>query len=337
MKAAGRLAAALVLVAVQAGSAAAQGGPSGASPPLGGLLDRPLGEGPVPREPGSVVPGLAAPAVPYAPPSTPDTGMPDLGLEAPVYLVARLSEEGPALTQGLKWRVYADTPGADGRLTLVATAEGGDADLRLAPGDYLVHTAFGHAGRTSRLTVRPGVTSQTVLLNAGGLRLDAQFSGQQPIRTGRVVFDIYESEFDSRGERKLVAGDVKPGEVVRLNADTYHVVSRYGAVNAVVRVDIRVEPGKLTEATVVQNAARVTLKLVSQPGGEAIANTRWSVLTPGGDVVVEATGAFPAFVLASGEYQVIARNENRLFTRDFVVEAGNHGEVEVLTSQVLHP
>ncbi|WP_293724591.1 hypothetical protein [Stappia sp.] len=309
---------------------------------LGEAIDAPLVENPLERTPDPVdplisgpVPGLEAPAVPYAPYATPDTGMPDLGHEAPVYLVARLSEDGPALTRGLTWRVYADKPAPDGRLDLVATAKGGDADLRLKPGDYLVHTAFGYAGRTSRIHVRGGVTSQTILLNAGGLKLDAQFSGHQPIRTGPVVFDIYESEFNSRGERKLVAGNVKPGEIVRLNADTYHVVNRYGAVNAVVRADIRVEPGKLTEATVYQNAARVTLKLVSQEGGEAIANTRWSVLTPGGDMVVEATGAFPAFVLASGEYQVIARNENKLYSREFAVATGNHGEVEVLTSQLL--
>ncbi|MHC5653011.1 hypothetical protein [Stappia sp. ICDLI1TA098] len=289
------------------------------------LSASPLLEGPVP----------GASVVPYAPSSTPDTGMPDMGKEAPVYLVARLSEDGPAVSQGVTWRVYAEKPNAEGKLELVASAKGGDADLRLTPGEYFVHTAFGYAGRTSRISVRHGVTSQTVLLNAGGLKLDAQFGGHQPIRTGRVVFDIYQSEFSSRGERKLIAGNVKPGEIVRLNADTYHIVSRYGAVNAVVRADIRVEPGKLTEATVYQNAARVTLKLVSQPGGEAIANTRWSVLTPGGDTVVEATGAFPAFVLASGDYTVIARNEDKLYTRDFNVETANHGEVEVLTSQLL--
>ena len=41
-------------------------------------------------------------------------------------------------------------------------------------------------------------------------------------------------------------------------------------------------PGKLTEAAVYQKAARLTLKLVSEHGGEAIANTAWSVVTPSG-------------------------------------------------------
>lgn len=301
-------------------------------PPLNGSEDPPLD---ALLEGGGLVRGALTPAVPYAPAITPQTGMPSVGGPAPVYLVARLSDTSPTLTQGVAWRVYSDTPGDDGTLDLVASVDGGDADLRLEPGSYLVHAAFGYAGRTSRLEVGNGVTSRTMLLNAGGMKLDAQFSGHEDIRVGRVRFDIYEREFDNRGERKLVAGDIAPGEIVRLNADTYHVVSRYGAINATVRADIRVEPGKLTEATVYHNAARVTLKLVDEPGGEALANTAWSVLTPGGDQVAEANGAFPAFVLASGEYQVIARNDDQLYSRKFKVKTAEHGEVEVLTSQVL--
>lgn len=285
--------------------------------------------------PPAPIQGAIAPAVSYAPAITPDTGMPAPSGVSPVYLVARLSEDSPSLTRGVSWRVYADKPGEDGKLELVATATGGDADFRLEPGTYIVHTGFGFAGRTSRIAVNNGVTSQTVLLNAGGMKLDAQFSGHMPIATGRVRFDIYEREFDNRGERRLVAGNIAPGEVVRLNADTYHVVSRYGAVNAIVRADIHVEPGKLTEATVYHNAARVTLKLVNQRGGEALANTAWSVLTPGGDVVAEGNGAFPAFTLASGEYQVIARNADKIYSRNFMVKTAEHGEVEVLTSSVL--
>ncbi len=41
------------------------------------------------------------------------------------------------------------------------------------------------------------------------------------------------------------------------------------------------------------------------PGGEALANTSFSVLTPGGDVIRELIGAFPSLVLAEGEYVAI--------------------------------
>ena len=41
---------------------------------------------------------------------------------------------------------------------------------------------------------------------------------------------------------------------------------------------------------------------------------QWSVLTPGGDVVKEAIGAFPKVILAEGEYSVVARNEGKTST-----------------------
>src|SRR3546814_11951246 len=93
--------------------------------------------------------------------------------------------------------------------------------------------------------------------------------------------------------------DVRPGMIVRLNAGTYHVVSEYGDINAVVRADIQVEAGKLIEATLQHRAAQITLKLVSQPGGEAIADTAWSVLTAAGDIVNESVSAFSKIGRAS--------------------------------------
>lgn len=278
---------------------------------------------------------LAPTITPYAPATLPDPALSGFSDDGALYLVAKLTEEAEPLSNGVVWRVYSESANADGKLELVASAAGGDAEFHLDPGSYLIHTAYGHAGTTSRITLRRGVESRTVVLSAGGLKLDALFSDRSPINSSQVLFDIYETEFDSRGERQLVASNVRPEAIIRLNADTYHVVSRYGSVNAVVRADIRVEPGKLTEATVYHNAAAVTLKLVKEEGGEALANTSWSVLTPGGDVVVEATGAFPSFVLASGEYQVVARNNSQNYSRNFTVETGQDREVEVLTSNTL--
>jgi len=98
----------------------------------------------------------------------------------------------------------------------------------------------------------------------------------------------------------------------------------------VVRADVSVQPGKLTDATVHHRAAQVTLKLVASKGGEAQADTQWSVITPGGDTIKESIGAFPVFVLSEGEYTAIARNEGRVISREFKVEAGKDQEVEVL-------
>jgi len=270
--------------------------------------------------------------VPYAPAWSASAGISGGLQQGALYLLAKLTADSPPLNDGLIWRIYSETTNADGRLQLVATSKGGDAEFRLDPGTYLIHTAYGHAQATNRIVIGKEVQSKMVTLNAGGIKFGAALKDGEDLDGKPVSFDIYGMDFNQRGERNVIARNLKPGSIVRLNADTYHVVSNYGSVNATVRADIQVLPGKLTEATIFHKAAGITLKLVNERGGEAIANTTWSVLSPGGDVVVEATGAFPDFVLAEGEYEALARNNGRTYLQTFTVDPGEDREVEVVTS-----
>ncbi|MDF1610008.1 hypothetical protein PZ897_17650 [Hoeflea sp. YIM 152468] len=249
-----------------------------------------------------------------------------------VQMEAALTEAGAPLGYGLTWRIFHPVLGPDGKLPLLATAEGGSAQFEFEPGEYFVHVAFGRAGVTKKLTVPKGgpVEKQHIVLEAGGLMLNAVSGIDARIPAGKLRFDIYKSGEGIDGEQQLVVEDVKPNNIVRLNAGTYHIVSEYGSVNAVIRSDIRVEAGKLTEAVIQHRAAQLTLKLVSEPGGEAIADTAWSILTSGGDVVSESVGAFPTIVLAEGDYTAIARNKTKVYQREFTVVAGRNSDVEVL-------
>ena len=130
--------------------------------------------------------------------------------------------------------------------------------------------------------------------------------------------------------------NVAAGDVALLPEGTYYIISNYGDANSVVRSDIRVQAGKLTDVTVSHRAAVITLKLVSDRGGEALANTAWSVITPGGDVIKESIGAFPRVVLSEGEYRAIAKNEGKVFERPFNVVNGVDGEVEVVARLARH-
>ncbi|MEP4767218.1 MAG: hypothetical protein ABJY83_04890 [Roseibium sp.] len=270
--------------------------------------------------------------VPYAPAFAETQGVSEGLNQGALYLLAKLTRDSDPLDEGLIWRIYSETTNSDGRLQLVATSKGGDAEFRLEPGAYLIHTAYGYAQATNRIVIGKEVLSKMVTLNAGGIKFGASMKDGKNLEETSVSFDIYGLEFDERGERDLIASGVKPGSVIRLNADTYHIVSQYGDVNAIIRADIQVLPGKLTEATIFHKAADITLKLVNEHGGEAIANTTWSVLSPGGDTVVEATGAFPDFVLAAGEYEAIARNNGRTYLHTFEVSPGEDREVEVVAS-----
>ena len=267
---------------------------------------------------------------PAAPPLSPfemiQVGESDLNLEA------HLADGSPPLTHGVTWRVFTAQPGADGALPLLATSIGGTASFRLPGGTYYVHAAYGRAGAVKRVDMRGEPRNEPLNLDAGGLRLTAVIGEDKPANKETVTFEIYRDDED--GERVRLVDDADESTVLRLNTGTYHVVSRYGAVNAIVRADIQVNPGKLTEATIRHMGAEVTLKLVETEGGEALANTQWTVLTPAGDILHESVGAFPSIILAEGTYTAIARHGDQNYSRDFDVEAALDRDVEVKLSDI---
>lgn len=248
-------------------------------------------------------------------------------------LKASLTDGGEEVTRGLTWRIFDPTPGADGKLPLIASAQGGTTTFELKPGGYLIHAAFGRAGITKRITVGREPVRDTVVLDAGGLKLGAVLANGKALSSDKLSFSIYEARPDTTGERPLITRDVKPNTVVRLNAGDYHIVSNYGNVNAVVRSDIKIEAGKLTETAVEHNAAEVTLKLVRERGGEALADTSWSVLTEAGDPITEKVGPYAQMVLADGAYTIVARNRDHLYQSALAVVGGKNEEVEVIANE----
>jgi len=260
----------------------------------------------------------------------PDVGPPSDIRPGTFTLEARLAVDDAPLGNGVKWRIFGDAPGPDGHLPLLGEAEGGIIYIRLDQGAYYVHAAYGRAGATRKIDVDGPTGGDVLVLNAGGMRLLAMNAGDQPLAPGEVAFDIYAPDEGGAEERYLLIPNAPPGKVIALNAGTYHVVSRYGDSNAVIRADVRIDPGKLTETTLFQNAARLTLKLVEEHGGEAIADTAWSVVTPAGESVVESVGAFPSVVLAEGAYTAVARHDDRIFQANFSVVPGLNRDVEVL-------
>jgi len=256
----------------------------------------------------------------------PDAPRPDHRLQ----LAARLVEGGEMIGSGVIWRIFKAQPGLDGTFELLEESEAPTPSFVLPADDYIVHVAYGLANTARRISMRDGPADEQIDLNAGGLRLHAVGALDEPLPDRNLMLSVYSSEQDEYGQRKLLVEQATPGKIIRLNAGTYHVVSRYGDANSVMRTDLRVQPGQLTDATIRHQAAEVTFKLVNEAGGEALANTAWSILSPGGDVVKESFGAFPSHVLASGEYSVVARHEGRLYSQDFSVEPGRDREVEIV-------
>ena len=214
---------------------------------------------------------------------------------------------------------------------MVAKSEQASPTLTLKPGDYVVHVAYGRAQTSDTLSVGSKAATKAMILDAGGIKLNAAIVGDIEIPFNLLHFDIF-TPGASDADRALIAEKVSAGDIVTLNAGTYHVVSYFGDVNAVVRADLRVEPGQLTEATLYQKAEEVSFKLVSEAGGEAIADVDWTVKSTDGQTLFTNTGTFPATVLEEGSYTVFAKRGDKTYSRAFDVKPGKAVEIEIPTT-----
>jgi hypothetical protein len=313
---AGGMLAALVLGAIgwPATAAAQFSLPPVYNPPQARQLAPSTGASVAPAGPTMVPPSAGPPSGGFRQPP-PMPGPPSAAGQVSLSLLARFGRDGQQITNGLVWRVFPARPDSAGVFRMLKEDRGASPVVALPPGDYVVHVGFGMANIAKAVHLREAAR-ETFELPAGGIKLEGRV-GDVPIRGGQITFDIFKgSQFEPGDKSPLVQG-VSTGDVVIVPEGAYYIVSNYGDTNAVVRSDIRVQAGKLTDVTVNHRAAVIMLKLVGEAGGEALLNTSWSVITPGGDVIKESTGAFPRVVLAEGDYRAIARSDGRTYERNF--------------------
>jgi hypothetical protein len=246
-----------------------------------------------------------------------------------LMVAARYGPDAPLISGGLIWRVYATDPDGNGMFRLVKEDRAATPTFVLPPGDYVVHASFGLASAAKPVRLRADTVRDVFDIAAGGIRLQGRVNDIR-IPNGQIAFEIYPGSQFNTADRRPIAQNVMTGDVVLLPEGTYYVVSTYGDVNSVVRSDVQVQAGKLSDIVVTHRAAVITLKLVNDKGGEALANTQWTVSTPDGDVIKESIGAFPRLILAEGDYHLIARYEGHTYQRDFKVINGVDGEVELM-------
>lgn len=278
------------------------------------------------------LPKINIPPQSFAPEKKTTTNQPLLAEARSVNLNAALVEGGEPITDGLHWRIFGSDLTSDGVLPLIAEFQGGSAAFVLSEGTYFAHVAFGQAGATRKFTIAGDDYAETLALNAGGLVLNASLPNGSLINEATLSFSIYELEEDVTGNRPLVASGVKAGDIVRLKAETYHVVSEYGDVNARIRTDILVDAGRITEATIEHRAARLAFKLVRMEGGQALLGTQWSIYNESGELLQREANPYASIILAEGNYTVVAQNRERVFEESVTVIAGENQDIEVLAT-----
>jgi hypothetical protein len=273
-------------------------------------------------------------------------------------LSASLVGATTVLSGGLHWRLFSAHAEPDGSRPLIVESNDAQPTLTAPPGDYVVHVSLGLASAARRLTLGAEVRSERLTLNAGALRIAGTLSGPgpsagSPIDPSKLSIALYVPDRNNP-EAKLVYSKARAGDIIGLPEGSYHIVSTFldtvgiGSVgvgkatggasaptptNSIVAADIKVTAGKLIDVTLRHRCATVTIKLVNAPHGEALANSNFTVLTPGGDLIRDLIGAFPSLVLGEGEYVVIARHESKTYQASFEVQSGMDRDVEVVAQE----
>jgi hypothetical protein len=279
-------------------------------------------------------------------------------VQATLSLSAILNGGAAPLTGGLRWRVFAAQADPDGSHPQIVESSLAQPTLTIPAGEYVVHVAFGLASAARRVTLGAEVRSERLTLSAGALKIEGTLA-DTPIDPSKLALSIYVPQ-NRNPLGKLVYANGKAGDIIGLPEGSYHIVSTFldtvgahsgvsaaansgkSAVvapsaaipsNSIVNADIKVTSGKRVDVTIRHRCATMTLKLVNKAGAEALANTTFTVLTPGGDVIRELVGAFPSLVLAEGEYVVIARHDAKIYQSTFQVQTGMDRDVEVVAEE----
>lgn len=240
-------------------------------------------------------------------------------------LTALPTEGGRSIGTGLRWRVFADQPDIAGNYPLVEDTTEPQPLLTLDPGGYIVHVSYGLATATRH--VQLGLTAQNTpfVLECGALRFTGVIGKAKIPASEDLTFDIHKVD---GGIEVPIATGIRAGQVVRIPAGAYQITSTYGSTNARVISEVRVQAGKLIDASVHHRAGRVQLRLTENGRPARSDDTHWNVLTPGGDTVAELSGA-PELVLAEGDYVAVARRDGRTYQRPFSVKSGVRAAVDL--------
>src|SRR5258708_11385705 len=209
-------------------------------------LARPSGPAPAPIFPGPLTQPPVAAVTPPVPPAPAVVSTPG---QAVLSLTARYGKDLPVISSGLVWRVFSDRPDETGTFKLIREERGATPNIVLPPGSYVVHVSLGLVSAVRPVTLKSETDRESFLLPAGGLRIQGRV-GTSKIPQHQISFSIFQGHQFDLGYSAPLGPPLAPGDVLLLPESTHYFLSNYGDANSVVRSDIRVQAGKLTDVII---------------------------------------------------------------------------------------
>ena len=246
------------------------------------------------------------------------------GTRTGIDLSATMSAKSGVINRPINWTVYSEIEQSR-KWQSIREISNSSPKLDLEPGRYVVRLNYGKV-RTSRLieVTKGMVTEMTVNLNAGGLRMISRIYGQ-PVNEVTPEHRVYRILKES-GSRELVGKTARQGEILRLSAGTYKVVSRFGNANAVQETVARVRPGQLSALEFDHLAGVATLIVPKLEAGDKV---HWVVTDAAGSVVAITDERQPSLVLRSGAYRATATINGSGIVENFSLSPGQSVRVRL--------
>jgi Ca-activated chloride channel family protein len=245
-------------------------------------------------------------------------------------LRARITAATDPIARPIAWTVHRVDDSAEDKWPLVGERSAAEVAFDLAPGQYVVRAGYGAIKAAKVVVIQPRQqVDVTFILNAGGLRVVPALAFLDPPEGLNAKHWVFEAAADDRGNRRLFAEADRPGEVIRLNAGTYHLISRFGSANAVVEADVTVKPGMLTEVEINHKAGIVHLGFARHDTDGPPESVQWQVNDSNGAVIMRANGARISQILAPGDYIAEVDYGGRKFEARFEIDIGETKEVNI--------
>ena len=226
--------------------------------------------------------------------------------------------EGSGRLEQVTYVIQEDDPDAPQGRREVARSAAARPVFALPAGTYHVIASHGAVELRDRVAIGAGeVVRRDLVLNSAEINLA---SGIVP-RLASAPDDV---------QWRIVPLDKRDGKAIRaygknarvvLAAGKYRIEGRFGTLNAEASRDIAVAAGARETVSLTPPAARVRLRLVSEPG-EAVSDIFWKVRLANGPIVWSSTESEPVGLLQQGNYVIEVQTRQARHERSADIRAG---------------
>lgn len=242
----------------------------------------------------------------------------DVSLPVGELELAALAHQGSRRLEQVTYVIQEDDPDAPQGRREVARSAAARPVFALPAGTYHVIASHGAVEVRDRVAIGAGeVVRRDLLLNSAELNLA---SGLVP-RLGNAPDEV---------QWRIVPLDRRDGKALRLYGENaravaaagkYRIEGRFGPLNAEASREIALSPGASETVSLAPPAARIRLRLASEPG-EAVSDIFWKVRQQNGPIVWSSTESEPIGLLQQGSYVIEVQTRQTRHERSADIRAG---------------